>query len=116
MTPSAFVRVGSTVAPLPGALVDSALPGADVLERGLADIAAGERTAESLLVQIGAPRLRALGINISCGAPIASDMAAPEMALYQLLAAEDPDAAHSRYNALVRTLVSFERAAESVVR
>jgi hypothetical protein len=31
-----------------------------------------------------------------------------------LLHAEDQDSAHSRYNALIRKLVSFERAAECV--
>ena len=36
----------------------------------------------------------------------------PELKLYERFAAEDADAAHSRYNALVRRLVSFERAAE----
>ena len=36
--------------------------------------------------------------------------------LYELLAQEDPDSAHSRYNALIRKLVSFERAAECVSR
>ena len=35
----------------------------------------------------------------------------PEHRLYLTLAAEDPDSAHSRYNALVRRLVSFERCA-----
>ena len=29
-----------------------------------------------------------------------------------MLRSVDPDAAHSRYNALIRRLVSFERAAE----
>jgi len=94
--------------------IDRALPTADMIERGLSDLAAGERTAESLLVQIGASRLRALGITISDPTPGAAR--APEMALYELLAREDPDSAHSRYNALVRALVSFERAAESAVR
>ena len=36
----------------------------------------------------------------------------PEAGLYALLDLEDSDSAHSRYNALVRRLVSFERAAE----
>jgi hypothetical protein len=36
----------------------------------------------------------------------------PEHRLYELLAADDSDAAHSRYNALIRQLVSFERALE----
>jgi hypothetical protein len=38
----------------------------------------------------------------------------PEHRLYELLASDDSDAAHSRYNAYVRRLVSFEHAAECV--
>jgi hypothetical protein len=38
----------------------------------------------------------------------------PEHRLYERLAESDPDSAHSRYNALVRRLVSFESAAECV--
>jgi hypothetical protein len=34
--------------------------------------------------------------------------------LYALLARDDAAAAHSRYNALIHRLVSFERAAECV--
>ena len=82
------------------------LPGADLVEAGLADLERGVESTEALLVSIGAPRLGALGLRIS--APLPS----PERRLYELLHAEDPDAAHSRYNALVRRLVSFERAAE----
>jgi hypothetical protein len=37
----------------------------------------------------------------------------PEHRLYALLARTEGDAAHSRFNALIRRLVSFERAAES---
>jgi hypothetical protein len=96
------------------ALIDPALPAADLIARGLAQLAAGERTAESLLVQIGAARLRGVGIHVSDHMPESNE--APEMALYQLLARENPDAAHARYNALVRALVSFERAAESAIR
>jgi len=39
-------------------------------------------------------------------------IACPEGRLYERLATEDADSAHSRYNALIRRLVSFERAAE----
>jgi hypothetical protein len=60
-----------------------------------------------LLVSIGAPRLRQAGIEV------AEPLASPEHRLYARLAAEDPDAAHGRYNALVRRLVSFERAADA---
>jgi hypothetical protein len=36
----------------------------------------------------------------------------PEIRLYELLAETEGNAAHGRYNALIRRLVSFERAAE----
>jgi hypothetical protein len=38
----------------------------------------------------------------------------PEQSLYRLLSEQYGDAAHSRYNALIRRLVSFERAASAV--
>ena len=56
-------------------------------------------------MSIGAPRLRSAGIALST--PIAE----PEHKLYLLLAREKGDSAHSAYNALIRRLVSFERAA-----
>jgi len=80
-------------------------PGADLIERGAADLSAGHESIEALLVSIGAPRLRSIGIELTT--PIAS----PEHKLYALLAAEKGNAAHSAYNALIRRLVSFERAA-----
>ena len=83
-----------------------ALPGGDLIAQGLRDLARGAETVPALLVSIGAPRLRRAGI------PVGPTIEGPERRLYLLLAATDPDAAHSRYNALVRRLVSFERAAE----
>lgn len=84
------------------------LPGAELVVTGLHDLALGVETTEALLVSIGAPRLRALGLDI------AEPMADAEHRLYELLARDDPDSAHGRYNALVRRLVSFERAAACV--
>lgn len=85
-----------------------ALPGGDIVRLGLADLAAGRTSEESLLVLIGAPRLRRLGFVIpDTGTPD------PDLELYSRLSAKAPDAAHSRYNALIRLLVSFERAVES---
>ena len=81
------------------------LPGARLVRKGVSDLDAGRESAEALLVSIGAPRLRSVGIELSM--PIAS----PEHKLYALLANEKGDAAHSAYNALIRRLVSFERAA-----
>jgi hypothetical protein len=82
-----------------------ALPGGDLVAQGLGDLARGRASIPGLLVAIGAPRLRRLGIEVPEGAP-----ASPERRLYESLAAQDPDSAHARYNALVRRLVSFERA------
>lgn len=82
------------------------VPGGDLIREGLRDLAEGRATVVALVVSIGAPRLRRLGLAVP--APLPS----PEHRLYALLAAEDPDSAHSRYNALIRRLVSFERALE----
>jgi hypothetical protein len=84
-------------------------PGEEIINEGLADLDAGRETIASLLVSIGAPRLRRSGIAV----PI-SMVPSPEHRLYQLLRQENADGAHSRYNALIRRLVSFERALECV--
>jgi hypothetical protein len=89
-----------------GRQIASELPGAELVEKGVGDLERGVETIESLLVSIGAPRLKQLGFTISVPIPSA------EHRLYERLAAEDEDSAHTRYNALVRRLVSFERAAE----
>jgi hypothetical protein len=81
------------------------LPGEDLVRKGLADLARGVESPESLLVSIGAPRLRRLGLRLP------EPFAEPEERLYLLLRTVHGDSAHSRYNALVRRLVSFERAA-----
>jgi hypothetical protein len=85
---------------------EPALPGEDLIRQGLEDLAAGVESAESLLVSIGAPRLSGLGLTVENPFP------SPEHRLYRLLSAEEPASAHSRYNALIRRLVSYERAAE----
>ncbi len=86
----------------------TARPGAELVAQGVADLARGVESVPALLVLIGAPRLRGLGVEIAAGSAIER----PEHRLYELLAATAPDAAHARYNALIRRLVSFERAAE----
>lgn len=82
-----------------------ALPGGDLVGEGLEDLTRGDLTAHALLVLVGAPRLRMLGLTVP-----ESAVSRPEDQLYALLAQSDQDSAHSRYNALVRRLVSFERA------
>lgn len=88
-------------------MVWDTFPGHEMIERGLKDLAEGTESVPALLVSIGALRLR------SAGFPVPDNtFVSPEIRLYQKLAESDSDAAHSRYNALIRTLVSFERAVE----
>ena len=84
---------------------DLRLPGADLVSQGMADLARGAVTAEALLVSIGAPRFRSLNVHLPATLPDA------EARLYALLYVTHADGAHGRYNALVRQLVSFQRAA-----
>ena len=81
------------------------LPGSDLIEQGIDDLSRGIRSAAAFLVSIGAPRLTRLGV------PVPDPLPCPERGLYDLLSESDADSAHSRYNALIRRLVSFERAA-----
>lgn len=80
------------------------LPGEDWIQAGFDDLSRQIESPAALLVSIGAPRLRLLGVAV------AHPFDDAEHRLYGLLAAQDSDAAHSRYNALIRRLVSFERA------
>jgi hypothetical protein len=89
--------------------MNAVLPGEDLIEAGLEDLRAGRETIEAFLVAIGSPRLRRLGFDLPDPLP-----PNPEHRLYDLLAEADQDSAHSRYNSLLRRLVSFERAAECV--
>lgn len=89
------------------------LPGADLVARGIQALRRGETTIEALLVSVGAPRLRAAGLDIPPAPPLPH---APEISLYLAIGADHPRDAHSRYNALIRRLVSFERALERRVR
>lgn len=87
------------------------LPGGAVIQRGLDDLAAGLMTDDALVVMIGAPRLRSIGVDVP-----SLKVPNPEARLYESLSASDADSAHSRYNALIRQLVSFERALQSGVQ
>ena len=82
-------------------------PGEDLINQGFDDLTEGLETIPALLVSIGATRLRRAGIAVP-----STTISSPEHRLYEALRSEDPDGAHSRYNALIRRLVSFERAAE----
>ena len=84
----------------------TAMPGGELVVQGLDDLARGVESVASLLVSIGAGRLRCSGLAVPPPFPDA------EHRLYRVLAEAHADDAHSRYNALIRTLVSFERALE----
>jgi hypothetical protein len=81
------------------------LPGNDLIEMGVEDLRHQRQTMAALLVAIGAPKLRSLGLEVPDNLP-----SNPEHRLYDLLSDSEPDSAHSKYNALIRRLVSFERA------
>ena len=77
-----------------------------MIQEGINDLSMGRETIPALLAAIGAPKLRSIGITLPD-----FDIRYPEHRLYDLLATDGSDSAHSRYNALIRRLVSFERAA-----
>lgn len=80
------------------------LPGGDLVDAGLADLASGRMTAESLVVSIAGPRLRREGV------PVATFHADAEDRLYRLLTKRSGDLAHARYSALLRLMSSFANA------
>lgn len=84
------------------------LPGAELVEQGLDDLAHNRRTDLSLLILIAAPRLSRLGIKI----PETSLPKPYEHELYTRLEQRLGQSAHSYYNSLIRRIVSFERALE----
>jgi len=91
---------------------EPSLPGEELVNAGLADLAAGHETDDALILQIAGPRLRSLGIAIPCPAgprPF-------EHLLYERLEARLGSAAHSHYNSLIRRIVSFARALEQEQR
>ena len=84
------------------------LPGAELVEAGLADLAQGLETDCSLLVLIAAPRLRGLGIEI----PVRTAQTPYEHQFYTRIEERMGTAAHSHYNSLIRRIVSYARALE----
>lgn len=85
-------------------------PGQEIIDQGIADLLQGLETIPALLVSIGAPRLLRVGVEVP-----PKTIQDPEHRLYEVLRLKNPDASHSQYNALIRRLVSYERAAECVI-
>jgi hypothetical protein len=78
------------------------LPGGEMIDVGLVDLAGGKESIESLVVSLAAPRLRREGI------PLPSDLIADaELRLYRLLEERGVELAHARYLAYLRQAASF---------
>lgn len=91
------------------ASIDPSLPGAEIVVRGLEDLAEARLGPEALGVLAAAPRLRRLGLDV----PEVPLPQAAELELYEgLVRAGTPDP-YSRYNALLRRIVSFAAALEA---
>jgi hypothetical protein len=91
--------------------MDSVLPGEEILVKGLKDLEAGRVTEDALLLRIGAARLAVHGIRIP-PRPVGSSF--PEDELYELLSRKHGAEGYSRYNSLLRKLVSLENALDAV--
>jgi hypothetical protein len=84
------------------------LPGQELVEQGIADLAHDRETDFSLLVLIAAPRLKRLGIQI-----LERPFPRPyEHRLYARLEDRLGGGAHSYYNSLIRRIVSYAHALE----
>lgn len=90
----------------------SGLPGEHDIRQGLVDWQAGRSTVASCLVAISSPRLKQAGLLPE---PAPSGLDEPERELYRSLRAEGGDA-YSRYNALIRELISFGQALDRRLR
>lgn len=77
------------------------LPGGDLVDTGLKDLADGTVSAPSLLLSLAAPRLRREGV------PLGTVQPDPEDRLYELVAAESGALAHARYMAYLEQISSF---------
>jgi hypothetical protein len=86
------------------------LPGGEMVDAGIAHLADGTVSAESLAVSLAAPRLRREGV------PIGSVHEDAEDRLYDLLSRGSGDLAHARYAAYLEQIVSFADACSLVRR
>jgi hypothetical protein len=77
------------------------VPGGDIVDAGLADLAADKVTVASLLVSLAAPRLQREGV------PLGMTHRNPEERLFELLSRSNADLAHARYSAWLRQIASF---------
>lgn len=86
------------------------LPGGELISQGIADFTAARCTVPACLVGIARTRLTRAGL---IAASAVNPIPEPERQLYRLLRAEGGDA-YSRYNALLRELISFEQSLDRI--
>jgi len=98
------------MSPIPTDLIRD-LPGSERIQEGLRDYHDNRHTLSSCLVRMARRRLARAGLM---EASSRHDINA-ELDLYHLLSHEG-NQAHSRYNALVRELISFEHALDHRLR
>ncbi|HEY5437254.1 MAG TPA: hypothetical protein VIK13_18640 [Candidatus Limnocylindrales bacterium] len=77
------------------------LPGFEIVEPGLDDLARGRLTVSALVLTVCRERLAEVGITVP---PVDED---PVDALHNALEEEVGDDAHARYNALLGRMLSF---------
>lgn len=82
-------------------------PGHELFSQGIADLLDGRTSEAALLVSLARTRLIEAGFDVP---PAPGEQAGHQ--LYDLLASVHPESAHGRYNALLRRMESFARAAE----
>ena len=90
-------------------MIDDSLPGADLVRQGIHDLENGIESVPALLVAIGGAALRDVGVPVP-----EHTIREPEIRLYERLAAEHGNGAHTKFNAWIRQLSSFLRAARCV--
>ena len=88
------------------------LPGEALVREGLNDVESGRVTVPACVVEIARTRFQRAGL-LPAATP--ATISEPELQLYRLLRKGEGDA-YSRYNALVRELVSFEQALDRRLR
>jgi hypothetical protein len=91
--------------------LDPALPGCDIVVKGLHDLAAERLSPEALVIIAAAPRLRRLGVEV----PERALEQAAELELYDRLVRSGAPDPYSAYNALLRSITSFAAALEHQV-
>lgn len=82
------------------------LPGESLIREEIAEVRAGRRTAAACLISIARPRFSRAGLLLGIERKLLPEA---ELSLYRLLRALGGEAC-SKYNALLRELVSFENA------